>query len=390
MRMTSRERVLRAIEGKSVDRVPIDFGGFISGIVEGSKNTIAQGPPYGIRALYEYCGIEDYEEPVVCPILSDVANIDERLLERLYADIRHCFIGSYPVEKLPDGNLRDMWGVILKPDGFYTSVPDALAPLRNATTFADIDNYPYWPDPADPIFCEGGVAQAKEYHEKMDKAVTFFPGYACLVFHLYAWLRGFDNWLKDMYTNKKFYRYLADKILEVGLEVLRNVLPKLGRNVDIIIYGDDMGMQTQAFMPVDVYREMVKPWTKIWCREVKTLLPHVKIEYHCCGSVYDLIPDFIDAGLDILNPIQPLANKMEAWRLKKEFGDRICLHGGIDIQKLVSFGTPKEIKHAVKEMITLMEGSRYILAASHNIEPETPPQNIVALYDAVIEYYEGK
>lgn len=390
MRMTPRERVLRAIEGKSVDRIPIDFGGFISGIVEGSKNKLAEGPPYGIRALYEYLGIEDYEEPISPPLLNDVANIDERVLVRFGADIRHVFTGSHPVEKLPDGTLRDMWGIILQPAGFYNSVPDRLAPLRNATTIKEIEEYPYWPDPKDPVFLEGVTEQVKKLRETTDYAITLFPGYAGLIFHTYAWLRGFDNWLMDMRTNQKFYFALADKITEVALAVLKEVLPVLGPYIDIILYADDMGMQTQPFMPLEMYRKFVKPWTKRWVQTVKQLVPHVKVQYHCCGSVFDFIPDFIDCGFDILNPIQPLAHKMEPWRLKKEYGDRICLHGGIDIQRLVSFGTPEEIKRRVKETLAIFEGSRYIFAASHNIEPETPPQNIVAMFDAALEYARGE
>lgn len=390
MKMTSRERVLRGIEGKSVDRAPMEFGGFISGIVEGSKNTIAQGPPYGIRALYEYCGIEGYEEPVIAPSLSCVTNLDNRLYQRLNSDIVHAFGGGHPTEILPNGLLKDPWGIIMKPDGFYSSVPDPLTPLHDATSISDIKNYPDFPDPTDPIFLKGILEMAQNYHLNTDKAVQFFPGYPSLIFHTYAWLRGFDKWLTDMYTNKKFYTYLADKITELAIEISRNMLIECGRNIDIVLYGDDMGMQTQALMSADAYRKMVKPWSKKWCDEAKKAAPHIKIAYHCCGSIYELIPDMIDVGFDIINPMQPLANKMEAWRLKKNFGDRVCLHGGIDIQRLVSFGTPKEINHYVKNMLTLMEGSRYILACSHNIEPETPPENIVAVFDAAMEYAEGK
>ena len=389
MKMTPRERVLRAVEGKSVDRTPMDFGGFISGIVEGSKNKIAEGPPYGVRALYEYVGIEDYEEPVVSPILSDVANLDERLLLRLGVDLRHFFTGSHPVEKLPDGNLRDMWGITMQPAGFYCSVPDPLTPLRNATTVKEIEDYPYWPDPKDPVFLAGIDQQIKNIHETTDYAITFFAGYAALIFHTYAWLRGFDMWLTDMRNNQKIYFALAEKITDIAISIMKETLSVVGPYVDIVLYGDDMGMQTQPLMPVEHYRKYVKPWTKRWVTEVKRIAPHVKVQYHCCGSVFDLIPDFIDCGIDIINPIQPLANKMEAWRLKKEFGDRICLHGGIDIQRLVNFGTPEEIKKEVKKTLAIFEGSRYILAASHNIEPETPPENIVAIFDGAREYAEG-
>lgn len=390
MKMTSRERVLRTINGQSTDRVPVEFGGFISGIVEGTKNSIADGPPYGIRALYEYCGIEDYDAPAISPSLSCVTNVDERLYKRLGSDVRHTFFGGYPYTYSEDGAyVHDMYGLIMKVDGFYNSIPDPLTPLHNATSINDIKNYPHWPDPTDPIFLQGVAESVTNYHQNTDKAVSLFPGYPALVFHMYAWLRGFDKFLTDMHVNKKFYCYLADQITDIALEICRQVYPKAGSQADMILYGDDMGMQTQALMSVDTYRKMVKPWSKRWVTETKRLLPNVKVQYHTCGSIYALLPDMIDAGFDVINPIQPLAKNMEAWRLKKEFGDRVTLHGGIDIQKLVPFGTVKEIKHYVKTQLALMEGSRYILACSHNVEPETPPENILAVFDAVREYYES-
>lgn len=389
MKMTSRERILRQVNGQSVDRVPVEFGGFISGIVEGTKNTIAQGPPYGLRALYEYLGITDYAEPQIAASLSCVTNLDERLYERLGSDVRHTFFGGHPFTYSEDGKyIHDMYGLVLQVDGFYNSVPDPLTPLRNASTIDDIRNYPKWPDPTDPVFLQNVVESVSAYHENTDKAVSLFPGYPALVFHMYAWLRGFDQFLTDMHTDKKFYCYLADKIADIAIEICKQVLPKVGGNADVILYGDDMGMQTQALISADTYRSLIKPWSKRWVTAVKDILPNVKVQYHTCGSIYTLIPDMIDCGFDIINPIQPLAKNMESWRLKKEFGQRVTLHGGIDIQKLLPFGTVDQIKDYVKRQITLMEGSRYILACSHNIEPETPPENIVAVFDAVREYYE--
>ncbi|MDR1019725.1 MAG: uroporphyrinogen decarboxylase family protein [Synergistaceae bacterium] len=388
MKMTSRERVLRQINGQSVDRVPVEFGGFISGIVEGTKNSIAEGPPYGVRALYEYCGIKDYAEPAIAPSLSCVTNLDERLYERLGSDVWHTFFGGHPFTVSNDGKyLYDMYGLVLQADGFYYSFPDSLTPLHDADSIDEVKNYNKWPDPTDPIFLSNVIESVTNYHENTDKAVSLFPGYPALIFHMYAWLRGFDKFLTDMYVNKKLYCYLADKITDIALEICRQVLPKVGAKADMILYGDDMGMQTQALMSVEDYRAMVKPWSKRWVTEIKNILPNVKVQYHTCGSIFALIPDMIDCGFDIINPIQPLATNMEAWRLKKEFGNRVTLHGGIDIQRLVPFGTVSEIKHYVKTQLSLMEGSRYILACSHNIEPETPPENIVAVFDAVREYY---
>lgn len=389
MNMTPRERYLRAVEGKSTDRTPMDFGGAVSGMVAGSDNAIAEGPPYGIKALYEYVGLNDYEEPKVAAGSSIVLNIDERLNVRLGADARHCSAGAYPVEKLADGTLRDMWGFILQPAGFYNSIPDPLVPLRNATTVKEILEYPYWPDPKDPIFLEGS-ASVRALRETTDYAIAYRPGYAGMIFHTYAHLRGFDNFLMDMRLNKKFYDALTEKITEVAISIVNETLAIVGPYVDIVIFSDDVGMQTQPFMAIEQFRKHIKPFFKRWISAVKQIAPHTKILYHTCGAVFDMIPDFIDCGVDILNPIQPLAFKMEPWRLKKNYGSRICFHGGVDIQKLLNFGTPEKIKNEVKKILAIFEGNKYILAPSHNIEPDTPPENIVAMYDAAVEYAEGR
>jgi len=377
--MTPRERWLTTVAHKEPDKVPIDFGGFISGIVNAG--------PYGYRGLLKYLGIRDYEPPAVSPLLNCVVNMDERVLQKMGADVRHIFVGGHPVQTLPNGLLREEFGILLQPGEYYFSVPHGQEPMRHFKTIDEIEAYPYWPDPDDPIYYEGLAAAAKKLRESTDYAIVAFPGYFALIFHTYAFLRGFDTWLMDIKRNPQLYRHLADKLLAINLKCTKRYLDEVSPYIDGVLYGDDMGHQGGPFMSVDAFRVWVKPWMKQWVQEVKQYVPHAKVQYHVCGSVYDLMPDFIDIGFDIQNPIQPLAINMEPARLKKEFGDKICLHGGVDIQKMLSFSTPDEVKKSVKETIkTLAPGGGWILAASHNIEPETPPENIVALFEAAQEY----
>lgn len=389
MKLTSRERVLRTLNGKSVDRVPIDFGGGnCANIVCGSKNKIKEGPPWGILALYEYCGIEDYEEPVEAPYLNYVLNVDERLILRCGSDIRHVYSGGWPAKKiLPDGTVVDAFGVTFKKTGFYGSAVDKIAPMKNLTTAKEIEEF-IFPDPESPDLVRL-ANQVKERCETTDYALNLEAGYLGSTWQVAHLLRGFEQCFIDMRLNKKLWFTLMEKLTELQIASLNKVLPIVGPYVDIIACSDDLGMQTQPMMSVDTFRKCLKPWLKRRFQEIKRLAPHAKIQLHSCGSVFDFVPDLIDCGVDILNPIQPLAYKMEAWRLKREYGDRICFHGGIDIQRLLNFGTPQDIKNRVKEIIAIFEGCRYILAASHNIEPETHPENIMALFDAVREYYEG-
>lgn len=373
--MTSRERVMRTIDLKEPDRVPIDFGGVVSGIVNGE--------PYGYEALCEYLGIGDPETPQINSRLNCVQNVDERILKRFNADIRHLNMGGRPLEELPSGLYRDMWGIILKQSGMYKSIPDQLAPLREATTMEEIEDYEHWPDPQDPSFTEGKREEARYLHEETDYAVFSHPGYAARVFHMYAALRGFDKWMTDMKMNPEFYHRFAEKILEVAIEVTETFYDQVADFTDVAVYYDDMGMQSGGFVSVQDYREFNKPYTAEYLKAAKEASGG-KFYYHTCGSVYSYMNDIIEMGVDVLNPIQPLAKNMAPQILQEEFGDQICFHGGIDEQELLPFATPDEISSSVKETAKILApGGGWIFAPAHNIQPDTPPENIVAMYDSI-------
>ncbi|MDD1767988.1 MAG: uroporphyrinogen decarboxylase family protein, partial [Methanomassiliicoccales archaeon] len=300
--MTSRERVIRAVERKEPDRPPIDFGGVVAGIVKGA--------PYGYEALCQKLGVKDPEPPVINTRLSCVQNVDERILHRFRVDTRHINIGGEPLQELPGGRYRDAWGLILKQSGLYKSIPDDLAPLRDAKTQDDIEEYEYWPDPKNPAFTRGKQKEAKRLHEQTDFAIFSHPGYAGRIFHMYAGLRGFDRWLLDMRLEPEFYSVFADKITDVAIEVCDSFYGEVGDYTDVAVYYDDMGMQTGGFVSLDDFRRFVKPYTARYVRAVKDMTG-AKVFYHSCGSVYSYLNDLVDIGIDILNPIQPLAKNMD-------------------------------------------------------------------------------
>jgi len=375
--MTSRERVLEAIEHREPDRVPVDFG---------NRNwSIVNARPYGYKALCEYLNISDYPEPKIVYLLNIVANVDERILKKFNVDIRNLGAGGLGMERLPDGTLRDLdnHGIICKPAGPYFSIPDTLAPLRDAISERDIEEYQFWSDYTNPVYFEGKKEEAKYLHEHTDYAIsTWVPN----IFHRYAFVRGFNNFMMDMRINVGFFRALASRILETSKTFAKEFLGRVGKHIDIVCIGDDMGTQTQPFMSIEDFRKYVKPYWAELNREIKKYT-EAKILLHCCGSIYPLINDIIEVGFDVLNPIQPLAYQMEPERLKRDFGDRISFLGGIDIQRLLPFGTPEEVREGVRRVIGILApGGGYILAPSHNIEPETPPENIVAMYEAAKEF----
>ena len=371
--MIPRERVTKAVERKEPDRAPIDFGGVVAGIV--------MGPPHGYGALCRQLGITDPEIPVINTRLSCVQNVDERILRRFRVDTRHVNIGGEPLQELPDGKYRDAWGLILKQSGLYKSIPDNLAPLRNASTQDDIENYEHWPNPKNPAFIKGKMKEAKHLHEQTDFAVFSHPGYAGRIFHMYAGLRGFDRWLLDMKMEPDFYKMFADKITDVAIDVCEAFYNEVGDHTDVALYYDDMGMQTGGFVSLDDFRQFVKPYTGRYVKAIKKMTG-AKIFYHTCGSVYSYMNDIIEMGIDVLNPIQPLAKNMAPEILKSEFGKRICFHGGIDEQKLLPFGSRRDVEKSVAKTVRILApGGGWIVAPAHNIQPDTPPENIIAMYD---------
>jgi len=199
-------------------------------------------------------------------------------------------------------------------------------------------------------------------------------------------LTGYEKWFIDMKLNPEFYFALSDKLLEIGFGMIDNFIATVGDCLDIVVTYDDMGTQEGLFCSHKDYVKFIKPYEKRMIERIKKYT-NAKILRHSCGSIYEVIPDYIEIGVDILNPVQPLAKNMEPWRLKKEFGKYLTFCGGIDIQRLLPYGTVEEVKQGVKEVIkAYAPGGGYILAPSHNIEPDTPPENIVAMYEAAKEY----
>ena len=225
VKMTSRERILQAIEHREPDRVPVDFG---------NRNwSIVNARPYGYKALCEYLNISDYPEPKIVYLLNIVVNVDERILKKFNVDIRNLGAGGLGMERLPDGTLRDLdnHGIICKPAGPYFSIPDTLAPLRDAISERDIEEYQFWSDYTNPVYFEGKKEEARHLHEQTDYAIsTWVPN----IFHRYAFVRGFNNFIMDMRINVGFFKALANRILEASQTFAREFLGKVGKYIDIV------------------------------------------------------------------------------------------------------------------------------------------------------------
>lgn len=377
--MTSRERVLTALDHREPDRVPIEFG-------SPQVSSLLIGEPYGYERLCEYVGVTDYPEPVINVYLNSVKNVDPRIMRRFGADLRWVTAASPDLERRPDGTLVDAWGIVLTPTDNFNVIIDAGAPLRGAETPSDIESYPLWPDLGDPRIAAGKRDEAIA-HRQEGFAVVAGLGAGGRLFHNYSWLRGFNSWLMDMYENPRLYHALAEKILEIGIGYAEAFLPAVADQADIVYIADDLGTQASTLMSPDAYRTFCKPYHRRLIEAIRREAPHAKILLHSCGAIRPLIPDLIEVGVDVLNPVQPKAAGMQPLSVKRTFGSELSFMGGLDIQELLPFGTPEEIRQGVRELIEAYgPGGGYVFAPGHEILPEVKPASIVAMYDAAREF----
>ena len=370
--MTPRECFWKVVNHKEPDRIPIFWGGTNSSIV-----------PSHYDALCKELGITDYKKPV-----GDfgTVNLHLKLRERLHSDVELLILGAPRRRRLENGLIEDgMWGFRMKEVGGYRTFPDEIAPLRHAKNTQDIEAHPVWPDPDDPVYYENQKNRATKLFDT-GKIILGEASYAGSPFFVYPWFRGVDQWMMDPYTNPDFYKYLAQKIVDLSAVILERWLEHVGEYLDVLCFYDDIAMQTGPMVSLDHYRKWILPYEKQLV-DVAKKMTKAKLSIHCCGSCYDLLPGFLEVGYEILNPVQTRAKNMEAWRLKRDYGDRLTFYGGVDIQRLLPFGTEEDIRRGVKDLIkSLAPRGGFLFATSHNIEPDTPPKNIVAMFDAAHEF----
>jgi uroporphyrinogen decarboxylase len=274
-------------------------------------------------------------------------------------------------------------GVRVRNGGLYDDVFEY--PLQNAATLQDIRDYPFWPQRSDFQRLAVGKAEQARHLRAGDDAVVV-DTFLVFPFLMYPMLTGFEKWLTDMKSDPRFYFALADRLLEVGLDIIDAFLGAVGSYVDVVCTYDDVGTQRGLTCSRHDYKQFIQPYEKQIIDRIRKFT-NAAVYRHSCGSVYELIPDFIEMGIQILNPVQPRAWNMEPWRLKQEFGRDLCFFGGFDTQEILPNATPLEIERSVVELIRdYGQGGGFVLAPSSNIEPDTPPENVVALYEAALKH----
>jgi uroporphyrinogen decarboxylase len=379
--MNSRQRVLKALSHQTPDRVPIDLGGFQTGI---HRSAYVQ--------LLDHLGIRD-DVTILDPV-QQLARPCEALLKRFHVDTR--YIVAHGPESFRGGierNTRDgrLWHDLRDEFGVVWSMPDdrplymdiSHHPLADAT-LADLADYPF-PKGDDPTRFTGLREQAKTLRQETPYALS--TGIGGVVYEICWYLRGLERWFMDTIENLAFCEALLDRTLEFWIGYYREFMKEIGDLVDVVMIGDDIGGQSGPLFSPQFYRRVVKPRQKKLVQHLKSLTS-AKIWYHTCGSVRQLIPDLLDNGIDILNPVQISAADMDPRDLKAQFGDKLTFWGGgIDTQHVLSVASPAEIKKHVRRNLEVFKpGGGYVFNSVDNIQAGVPPENIVALFDAAHEY----
>ena len=374
--MTSRERVLAALSFQEPDRVPIDLGGTWI-----STTTI---PFY--ENLKRHFGVDSPTELMERNM--QVCHIDEAILKRLSVDTRFvCYNApEHPSNQsleLGEGHYRDAWGIEWRkpPTSYYYDLHKP--PLAGEITKQDVLNHP-WPEPEDPGFTRG----LRERVEAMRAGTE-----CALVLNLSLWVlqcsqnvRGYEDWYVDLATQPDLLECMADCLTESMLGPLASVTAEIGDLVDVISVSDDIGHQDRLCMSPATYRRVFKP-RHARMMEAITSRSNAPVMWHTCGSVVDVIDDLHEIGVTCLNPVQTTAARMEPRALKAKFGERMAFWGGIDTMTVLNRGSTDDVRREVQQKIlALAPGGGYMLNPTHNVQPDVPVENLLAMIEAGLEY----
>lgn len=356
--MDARQRVALALDHKQPDRVPIDYWATA-----------------GVNArLLDHLGLSTQEE----------------LLQHFDVDFRYIegpkYVGPQPSVRR-DGSVEDHWGVprvrVQVGSGEKATVYQEVRdfPLRDAKSIEEIRDYEKWPSP--DWFDYDCVSQQVAEARRSGKVVIFMGDRMnrCAQLKPAMYLRGVDQILVDVALEPEIADFIFRKVADFYLEYARRTLQAADGGIDILMLGDDFGTQKGPFMSPGMWRRFLQGGFKKFVQ-----LGHqygCKVGHHSCGSIRPIIGDLIESGLDILNPVQPDVHDMDRRDLKRTFGDRICFHGSISIQKTLPFGTPDDVRNEVRERFeTLGPNGGFILCTAHNIQADTPTENVLALFEA--------
>lgn len=381
--MNSLERVKTTFDFKEPDRVPFDMGSMqVTGINENAY-----------RRLRNAYGLPE-REIIYSDKIQGLALPDEDFIKELGIDFRGLFplnAHNWNVNEYDGGDkywmYDDEWGITYrkpKENGLYFSI--YKEPLKNEKLTAEsIKNHP-WPNFKDPIRIAGFRELAQKYHDE-GYAVTIKDPFAG-IFEMSQRICGMDYLLMLMADDPDLAGLLFDKMAELKIDFFSTALPVLGDVVDVIGLMDDYGTQVSQLISPRMYRKQIKPRMKEVNQCIIENAPNAKRFFHSCGNVRPLIPDFLEIGVQILNPIHVRAAGMDPYELKKDYGKQLIFWGGgVDTQGVLPNGTPQEVRDDVRRNLdALMPGGGYVFNTVHNIQADIPTDNLVAMIEALKEF----
>jgi len=381
MPMTSRERVLAAINHEEADRVPLVIGV--------SNATGIKMKPY--QEIKRIAGIEAPDNYLYDWPELGTAEIDEETMLRLHSDVRGVLdlepehVRRRNREREPHSNCIDSWGsgqTEISPGDWYPGVH----PITEARKVEDLELYQGWPDMSDPSRVAHVKETAKRLADDSQFAILATP-WLLFPFERAHAMQGMDTFLVNMVTERDFAVALLEKIAVYCKQLMGHFLEQLGDHVDIIKIGDDLGTQESLMISPRMYRRILKPVHADFISFIRERTD-AKVMFHSDGDVAPLIDDFVEIGVDILNPIQTSAGTMsDLPMLKKRYGKNIVFCGGVDSHRILPHGSVDDVRKEVKRVIgALGPGGGYMLGAVHTVMNDVPPENVLAMVDAVEEY----
>jgi len=374
-----KDRVRMALNHVEPDRVPIDLGGTVTSIhIEAYKE------------LTKYIGIEEKYFSLI-EYVGRTAYISDKILEKFNVDTRYIYPSPpIPAEiNLPPGGRLipeyiDVWGIKRRFVGYYYDIVPDGSPLLNANTTEDIKAFK-WPRAEDLGFnLEYMISQAESL-----ASTDYAIGFSYYIYGPFAFcmrLRGFQKFLADLILRPEIAVTIMDHVTNIMIEVIEKYIKPIGKYLDFIFFGDDLGLQLAPMISLQLFRRFIKPKYRRYVDAFKNA-SKAKVILHSDGAISPLIDDMIEAGIEGINPVQVSAKGMDSKQLKERFGKKLIFWGGIDTQSVLPFGTPEDVRNEVRTRIKhLAPGGGYILATVHNIQPGVPPENIVAMFDEAVKF----
>lgn len=360
---THRQRVMTTLQHQEPDRIPLDLMG---------QATMLLDKTY--LRLRDFLGLSP-----IPPVRSgSTANYyDERILDILDIDFRRVFLPTHPqagIKQNAEGGFSDAWGIGFKTEGIYVNVVNP--PLAQATTIREIESYP-WPEATQLYESQGLREQARQLFQNTDFAIVARNPLTYGLFDRACLMMGNARFMMTMAENPPLAHALLERILNIYIDIWSLFLEAVGDYVQMVEYGDDLGGQNNLLISPGMYRTYLKPREAQLFALMRRKAPNAAIFRHCDGSIIKIIPDFIEIGVDVLNPIQTSAKDMDAARLKEAFGNKLTFHGAIEKMD----GDKETLVDEIKTKIAILSpGGGYIFSSCNHII-DVPPENILLMFE---------